>query len=91
MRQKRCKVGAAILAHDYGKTLIIGQVVDLDERLPGGGTLADVIDAEKRPDWFEEVEPAPAIVDTPRRRRGGAQEDVIATPASPAAEEESHG
>lgn len=80
MRQMRCLVSAAVLAPDYGKTLTVGQVVDLDERLPGGGALADVT----RPEWFEEM--APAETDAPRRRRPAVIPDET-TPASPAAEE----
>ena len=83
MRQKRCKVGAAILAHDYGKTLTVGQVVDLDERLPSGGVLADLV----RLEWFEDLAPVPPEAETPRRRRGVVMDEATVTPATPAAEE----
>lgn len=50
MRLMRSTIGGVrIQAPDYGLNLSPGQVVDLDERLPAGGTLADVT----RPEWFE--------------------------------------
>ena len=49
MRLMQSKVSAAVLAPDYGKTMSPGTVVDLDECLPGGGVLADVVNAA----WFE--------------------------------------
>lgn len=81
MQQRRCLVSAAVLAPEYGKTLTIGQVVDLDERLPGGGTLADVTDAS----WFEMLptDPTPAG----SRRRAATLSDAPTMPARPAAEE----
>lgn len=80
MRQMRSLVHAAIQAPDYGRTLAVGQVVDLDERLPQGGTLADLVKVE----WFEPVgpearprrRPAPAADMTDAPARPGAKEDV---------------
>ena len=80
MRQMRCRVGAAVLAPNYGKTLTIGQVVDVDERLPSGGTLADVT----HPDWFAPLldEPDEASTAPVRRHLTGTH----TRPESPAAE-----
>jgi hypothetical protein len=49
MLQMVSRVTAAVMAPDYGRQLTPGAVVDLDERLPGGGTLADHV----RLEWFE--------------------------------------
>ena len=54
MRLMQSKVSAAVLAPDYGKKMSPGTVVDLDECLPGGGVLADVVNAA----WFESIAPA---------------------------------
>ena len=51
---KRCLVSCAVLAPNYGRTCAPGELVDLAERLPNGGTLADLV----RPEWFEPIEPA---------------------------------
>ena len=83
MRQMRCKLigGARVTAPDYGMNLIVGQVVDLDERLPCGGVLADVV----HPDWFEAL--SPDIAEAPRRRRSPMSVETTDMPASPATEE----
>lgn len=82
MRQMRCRVGGVrIQASDYGLNLTPGLVVDLDERLPAGGTLAEVVRAE----WFEPM-PADVTDETPRRRRAPVT-DANIQPASPAVEE----
>jgi hypothetical protein len=81
----RCVVNAAVLAPDYGKTLTVDQVVDLDERLPHGGTLASVTD----PSWFVSLEPVVEPAGRPRRRSVTSEDTT--TPVSPAASEESHG
>jgi hypothetical protein len=71
---KRSIVGWSVVAPEYGRTCAPGDVVDLSERLPRGGTLADVV----RLEWFEDVTPATV----PARRR----EPAKATPAAPAEE-----
>lgn len=60
-RLGRSRVSAAVTAPDFGVSLTPGQVVDLDQRLPRGGVLADVVCG----DWFELIEeaPAPALED----------------------------
>lgn len=50
---KRSKVAWSVTAPDYGRTCAVGDVVDLDARLPAGGALRDIV----RPEWFESVEP----------------------------------
>ena len=80
MRQRRCLVGAAVMAPDYGRTLVIGHLVDLDERLPQGGTLADVV----REDWFGPVEAGVA-------QAQAGPHTLMESPAIPAAEEDIDG
>jgi hypothetical protein len=84
MRQVRCRIGAVtITAPNYGLELVPGRVVDLDQRLPNGGVLADQVQAE----WFEPLAPEP----TPLRRPAGRSEMTDLTPASPATEEDIDG
>lgn len=88
MRQLRSRIGnVTVQAPDFSLQLVPGLVVDLDKRLPSGGTLADQVCL----DWFEPVA-APDGESTGGRRpvrRAPPQDDL--TPASPAATEESHG
>jgi hypothetical protein len=58
------RVAASVLAPNFGRQLTPGAVVDLDERLPGGGTLADHV----RVDWFDPMpEPvAPSKKSSPK-------------------------
>jgi hypothetical protein len=58
------------MAPDFGRQLTPGAIVDLDERLPGGGTLADHV----RLDWFE------PLADT----AGPAKQKSTTKPAAPA-------
>jgi len=83
MRQMRCRVGGIrVQAPEYGQDLVVGRVYDLDERLPCGGTLAEVT----RSEWFETLTYDPIEMDTPRRRRTPGT-DAMIPPASPAVEE----
>lgn len=77
MRPMRSRVSFAALAPDYGRTVAIGQVVDLDEGLPAGGTLADLV----RPEWFEDApSTAPDAPEARPRRRAAT---VPVPPAEP--------
>ncbi len=73
---KRALVAWSVVAPDYGRTCAVGDVVDLSERLPAGGTLADIV----RPEWFEDLAGAEAA---PARRRSS----VKPAPVEPAAQE----
>ena len=60
---KRSKTAWSIVAPEYGRTCAVGDVVDLAERLPRGGTLGDLV----RPEWFEDIVTAAAPAQTRRR------------------------
>jgi hypothetical protein len=77
---KRSKTSWAMVAPDYGRTCAAGDAVDLGERLPGGGVLADLV----RPEWFEDLDMAEAEPSAPVRRRVPAKP----APVEPAAEQE---
>lgn len=84
MRQMRTRIGNVTLqAPDFSLALVPGLVVDLDKRLPAGGTVADLV----RLDWFEPLEPEPEPVTRRARRQPTPTDDPI-TPVSPAASEE---
>ena len=70
----RSKVAWAVTARDYGRTCTLGELLDLSVRLPGGGTLRDVV----RPEWFEaaEHEPAPAARISHGRRRAAEPDNI---------------
>jgi len=79
----RCRIGnARVGAPNFGLDLVPGLIVDLDQGLPNGGVLADVV----RADWFEAIVP-----EARPRRRGAVNPDTSEAPASPAAEEDIHG
>ena len=83
--RKRCLVSCAVLAPDYGRVLVPGEVVDLAERLPAGGTLADAV----RPEWFASIEPAAdetAPARGGRRRATPDPEPTTDEPGDPAKE-----
>lgn len=63
MTHKRARVSFSVVAPEYGRTCAVGDVVDLAERLPRGGTLAAIV----RPEWFEDIVTADAPVMTRRR------------------------
>ena len=85
MRPMISRVTASIVAPDYGKVLSPGLVVDLDERLPAGGSVADAVRAE----WFEAM-PDAGPEKPPRLRRVTSATETTIPPVSPASEED-HG
>lgn len=74
--RRRALVALSIVAPDYGRTCAIGDTVEMDERLPTGGVLGDIV----RPEWFEDL----VTADTPAmtRRRAPAH----TAPVDPAKE-----
>lgn len=79
MMRMRSRVGWTVTAPEYGRTCVPGEIVDMAERLPRGGTLGDLVSLE----WFEAVEP-PA---KPRVARGAAKTDTtVSEPGEPAKE-----
>lgn len=84
MRPMISRVTASIVAPNYGRMLTPGQVVDLDEHLPHGGTVGDLVDL----DWFELIPapapeavpvasvPAPLAKQPPRRSPAGPPTDL---------------
>lgn len=70
MRQMRCVMSGSVLAPEYSRPLVPGEVYDLDERLPQGGRLADVV----RLAWFAPLAPPPPLASA-----------VAAVPSRPAA------
>lgn len=79
MRLMRSKAAWSVTAPDYGRQFTVGELVDLDARLPAGGTLADAVG--KR--LGDLLEPAPKA---PTAKRATRTEPVMTEPGDPAKE-----